>query len=98
MYRYFTAANTLTYLDVLPALVKAYNSDVHRSIGMAPQDVTENNEAQVWETLYGSRFGKKKKKTSTPPLKVGNHVQLSKRVRTFKKGYFPQWTQEVFVV
>ena len=48
MYRYFMDANTLTYVDVLPALVKAYNSDVHRSIGMAPQDVTENNEAQVW--------------------------------------------------
>ena len=58
MYCYLTAANTLTYLDVLPALVKAFNSDVHRSIGMAPQDVTENNEAQVWQTLYGRRFGK----------------------------------------
>ena len=99
MYRYFTAANTLTYLDVLPALVKAYNSDVHRSIGMGPQDVTEKNEAQVWQTLYGRQFGKKKKKkTSTPPLKVANHVRLSKRVRTFKKGYLPQWTEEVFVV
>ena len=55
---------------------------------MAPQDVTENNAAQVWQTLYGQRFGKKKK-TSAPQLKVGNHVRLSKRVRTFKKGYLP---------
>lgn len=94
MYRYFTAANTLTYLDVLPALVKAYNADVHHSIGMAPRDVTEINEAQVWQTLYGKRVGK----PSKAKFKVGNQVRLSKRVRTFKKGYLPRWTEEVFVV
>ena len=35
MYRYFTGANTLR------------NATLHRSIGMAPQDLTKNNEAQV---------------------------------------------------
>ena len=47
MYRYFKAANTLTYLDVLPASVKAYNSDVHRSIGMAPRRDGEQRSTRV---------------------------------------------------
>ena len=47
LYRYFTAANTTQYLDILPSLVQRYNDDVHRSIGMAPKDVTVKNEAEV---------------------------------------------------
>ena len=62
MYRYFTAANTLSYLNVLPDLVSAYNRDVHRSIGMAPKDVTLTNQSKVWQTLYGKWF----KRTKNP--------------------------------
>ena len=77
MYRYFTAANTLKFIDILPALVQGYNDSLHRSIGMTPQEVTSQNEWQVWQTLYGS---KRKRKT------VWDRVRLSKHVRTSKKG------------
>ena len=53
LYRYFTAANTLRFDDVLPELVQGYNATRHRSIGMAPQDVTWDNEEAVWKRLYG---------------------------------------------
>ena len=43
MYRYFTACNTYRYVDALPALVQGYNVTKHRSIGMAPHDVTWTN-------------------------------------------------------
>ena len=39
--------NTLKFIDVLPALVQGYNANLHRSIGMAPQEVTSQNELQV---------------------------------------------------
>ena len=55
MYRYFTAANTLCYEDVLQSLVRGYNATRHRSIGMAPKDVNWKNERAVWKRLYGSR-------------------------------------------
>ena len=32
MYKYFTAKNTLSYIDVLPQLVSSYNNTYHRSI------------------------------------------------------------------
>ena len=31
-------------------------------------------------------------------FKVGDRVRLNKRFRSFKKGYLPGWTEEVFVV
>lgn len=95
MYRYFTAANTMKYVNVLQDLVNQYNADRHRSIGMAPQDVTIQNERQVWQTLYGKRLRKIQKHGD---LREGDRVRLSERIRPFKKGYLPQWTEEVFAV
>ena len=95
MYRYFTAANTLKYLDHLPALVRGYNHSFHRSIQKAPADVNQKNEKEVWHTLYGPTESKKKKK---PTFDVGDRVRISQARRPFKKGYLPQWTEEVFEV
>lgn len=47
MYKYFTAKTTLTYIDVLPQLVKSYNNTYHRSINMKSSQVTKANEAKV---------------------------------------------------
>ena len=95
MYRYFTAANTLRYEDVLQSLVRGYNATRHRSIGMAPKEVNWKNERAVWKRLYG--LSRKKKRTS-PKFKVGDQVRLNKKHRTFKKSYLPGWTEEVFLV
>jgi len=55
--------------------------------------VTQANSEEVWEALYG-----KKGKFKKPQFKVGDQVRLNKKFRTFKKGYLPGWTEEVFVV
>ena len=52
MFRYFTAKNTLKYIDVLPALVKAYNHSFHSSIQEKPVNVTKENENEIWYRLY----------------------------------------------
>ena len=93
LYRYFTAANTFRYLDAVQPLVAQYNADVHRSIGMAPKDVDASNEAEVWHRLYGKRTRPRRS-----PFQVGDMVHLTERVKPFKKGYLPQWTEEVFKV
>ena len=36
LYRYFTASNTLKYVDILPKLVNQYNRTHHRSIKTTP--------------------------------------------------------------
>ena len=93
LYRYFTAANTLKFTDVLPELVYGYNASEHSSIKMAPLKVTLQNEKQVWNTLYG-----KPPKLRKPTLKKGDKVRLNKIHRPFAKGYLPGWTEEVFLV
>ena len=94
LYRYFTVKNTLNFVPVLQDLVQGYNRSYHCSIKRAPNEVTEANRPEVWETLYG----KKKRKVKRPQFKVGYRVRLNKKFRTFKKGYLPGWTEEVFVV
>ena len=95
MYRYFTAHNTLKYIDVLPHLVKVYNHTFHRSIQEKPVNVNESNERDIWYRLYGPKKGQKVKKSL---CKVGDKVRLNKKFRPFKKGYLPGWTEEVFLV
>ena len=94
MYRYFTARNTYRYVDALPALVQGYNVTKHRSIGMAPRDVTWSNQRQVWQRLYGKRLARRVR----PKWKAGDRVRLQKQHRPFEKGYLPGWTEEVFLI
>ena len=94
MWKYFTANNTLKYIDVLQKLVRSYNHSRHRSIGMRPSDVNRANESVVWERLYGDEASKLFKYK----FSVGDQVRISKARRTFKKGYLPSWTEEIFTI
>ena len=95
LYRYFTAVNSLRYIDVLQDLVDSYNNTYHRSIGRAPATVSLLNVGDVRRKLYG-------KISPTSPKKfkfnVGDHVRLSLRKRLFKKGYKMNWTEEIFQI
>ena len=93
LWRYFTRKNTLTYLDVLEDVVDVYNRTPHRTIDMAPLDVDDKTMGRVWYRLYTDPVEYK-----DPDLDVGDTVRISKARRTFKKGYLPQWTEEVFTV
>ncbi|CAB4008976.1 integrase core domain-containing [Paramuricea clavata] len=48
MWKYFTENKTKVWVDVLPTLVKSYNNSTHRTIGMKPADVNEENKDEVW--------------------------------------------------
>lgn len=93
LWRYFTAHNTLHYLRALPRLLAAYNKSYHRSIGMAPSDVSTKNQERVWQRLYGVSPSKSRR---LPLLKVGDTVRISKSRRAFKKTYLPSWSTETF--
>ena len=97
MFRYFTDRNTRRYIDILDDLVLSYNRKKHRSIDMAPRDVTDETELKVWNTLYGNRKKSRDDKKSLK-FKVGDYVRISMLARPFKKGYLPGWTDEMFKV
>ncbi|WP_215898142.1 hypothetical protein, partial [Acinetobacter baumannii] len=94
VFRYFTANNTLRYIEALEDLTGAYNESKHRSIGMAPADVTRENQFQAWDELYG-KFPPQKTK---PKYQVGDRVRLAQTRSPFAKGYEQGWTQELFTI
>ena len=94
MYKYFTAKNTLTYIDVLPKLVKSYNNTYHRSIKMKPSQVTKSNEGKVWDTLYGNDVDKRVRYK----FQVGDRVRINRVKRMFEKSYLPNYTEEMFAI
>ena len=95
MWKYFTAKNTRVYIDILQDIVHAYNNSYHRSIGQAPSAASLLNVGQVRRKLYGKSWTKLMRKFK---FKLGDQVRISKSRRTFKKGYLPSWTQEIFTV
>ena len=94
MYRYFTAQNTLRYVDVLQKLLNGYNNSYHRSIKMSPADVRESDQLAIRQHLYAG------KNTTSKNYKysIGDLVRISKARRTFKKGYLPGWTEQTYII
>jgi hypothetical protein len=94
MWRYFTHTGKYVYHNILKDLMTSYNNSKHRSIGMAPNQVNLDNQAQVKEKLYGNiEIGSKKYKFS-----VGDTVRISKQKMVFDKGYLANWTEELFTI
>ena len=92
MWKYFTFKGTHRYVDVLNDLLHSYNHTFHRTIKMSPSEVNRNNESEIRKTIYKP---KQKPKWS---LKLGDRVRISKTRRQFKKGYLPNWSDELFTV
>ena len=95
MWKMFTLQRSHRWLDALPVLIDAYNKSYHRSIKMRPVDVNKANESQVWHNLYGNDNSKTKYRFK---FNLGDQVRLAKKNVPFRKGYEPQWTEEVFTV
>jgi hypothetical protein len=91
--RYFTENDTERWVDVLQEISSALNNSINRSIGIAPIDVTFENQKEVFKVLYGSQ---------TPPsdctFKVGDLVRLPLPKNIFTKGYKPAWTKELYKI
>ena len=96
MYRYFTASNTLRYIDVLKELVTSYNSTYLRSIKMKPIQVNKANSDIMRRNLLPKSKGRKDKTPSS--LLPGDYVRISRRKRTFQKEHAPTWTEEIFKI
>lgn len=92
LYRYFTHTKSNNFLAVLPKIVESYNKSIHRSIGMAPTDVTPQNQQLVSARLYGVSPRPKCK------FDIGDQVRISKYKGAFEKGYKANWTEEIFSV
>ena len=61
IYRYFIYKNSYKEIDKLQSFVDGYNKTHHRTIDMAPSDVTIDNEEDARISTYLSRIKNYKK-------------------------------------
>ena len=92
--RYFTFKNNHRYIDELQNFALGYNESYHRTIGMAPSSVSQNNSYDVWVRMY--QPGPIKKLNFK--YKVGDKVRLTHLRNIFTREYDQKWTGEVFIV
>ena len=96
MWKYFSAKSTNIYMNVLPNLVKEYNNTRHSSIKMTPKKASKiENELTVWRNLYPEHL---EIHDINPKFSVGDRVRISKKKKTFEKGYTTRWTEEIFTI
>ena len=96
MWKYFTDKSTNVYIDILPSLVKDYNNTRHSSIKMTPVKASKKeNELTVWKNLYPEHL---EIHDINPKFSVGDQVRISKKKKTFEKGYTTRWTEEIFTI
>ncbi len=98
IYKYLTAFNTNRYIDVLQIIVESYNNSFHRTIKMTPNQVSSENQEEVWHNIYNKDYSFVKLQKKKPKFKITDTVRISKYSNIFKKGYLPNFTQEVFII
>jgi hypothetical protein len=98
MWRYFTRTGRYRWIHALDGLMTAYNSATHRSLGVSPMQVTEDNEHELW--LRQERRGPQRvtQKDVTTVFRVGDQVRISIAKEPFAKGYLPNWTEQIYTV
>lgn len=95
MWREFSLQGTYKWLKLLPKIVRKYNDSKHRTIRMAPNEVTEKCETELLRRV--NNF-KKKYSIKKSKLQVGDSVRISKEKGIFEKGYQPNWSTEIFKI
>ena len=88
IFKHMAAISKNIYFDVLDDIVNKYNNTVYKTIKMKPIDVADDSFVECNE----------KSNKKNPKFKVGDHVRISKYKNIFAKGYFPNWSEEVFVI
>ena len=94
MFKYFTHYKTKKCIDILNKLLLKYNNSFHRSIKMTPNEASKlKNSSTVYKNLYPTSIV-----FSIPKYQEGDKVRISKKRKTFRKGYLPNFTEEVFII
>ena len=95
MFKYFSANKTSKFVYILDLLFDQYNNTIRSSIKMTQKEASrKENENELWRNLYPEFCGK----TLTPKFSIGDNVRITKKNKTFDKGYTQRWTEEIFKI
>ena len=91
--KYFAHSKKRIWIDIISDIVENYNKTPHRSIGMAPLAVNDENREEVYKRLYPNYSI-----TVVCKLKIGDRVRKKLEKTIYEKGYTKKWSDEVFVI
>ena len=83
--------NGYKYIHKMPQFLSTLNNRQNRSINMKPKSVKNSHFMSV---LYSKPIRDFKR----PKFAVGDSVRISKTDMPFRKGYKPQFTEEIFTI
>lgn len=101
MFRWMTHTGTRRYIDGLQDLVKGYNATQHKTIGVAPDEVTDENTPDIFRRMYKAddvngvmshQFRDEQK------FAIGNSVRTKYSLKPMDKSYYPMFTDRVYTV
>lgn len=91
--KFLQSTNTKTITLVLPRIIKNYNNSYHKTIGMAPNEVNDDNKEEVYQNILEHANIKR-----YDPIKVGDKVRVQLKRKSFDKGYKPKWSKQIYEV
>ena len=98
LYKYMYEHQTFKYVDILPDIIKSYNSTIHGTIGIAPKDVTEENSYALYERVYMPIVIKQNNSDIKYKFSVGDNVRISYEKMPFTRGYKQHFSEEIYEV
>lgn len=89
LYKQFSLRGKYKWDDILETVTQNYNNRKHSMTGMKPAMVKPSTKLTVYDNI---------KISGKPKFSVGDIVRISKYKSIFQKGYFPNWSTELFKV
>lgn len=94
--KYLLDRKTKRWIDAIDSLVKSYQNSYHRTIGMSPNEVTDENAHLIRARLYPDMTPLRQKAAK---YAVGDHVRIfMHRPEVGYKGYDVQWSFQVYQI
>ena len=92
--RWLTEKKVNNWIDVMPEILEYYNTRTHKTTGMAPADMTEEDEedliSEQYEATQGARDG-------INAIKPGDRVRVIVHKKAFGKGRL-RWSDNVYTI
>lgn len=83
------------WIEALQTAVQNYNNTVHSTIKRAPNEVTIENEDQVYREALARRAKQKRKR---PKFSVGDLVRIPTTKGRISKGATANWSEKVYKI
>lgn len=96
IYRHFRDQQTKRYIEMLPNVVKHYNTSIRSVLGVAPNDVNRTNEYALFHRQYGKNLIPQH--LIKAKFDIGEHVRIRLPSRIFEKSYEPKFTVQVYKI